>query len=1167
MQMAEPANSQDLPQDGPEDGGPPEGLLDFAVSRAPVVFYAADLEDGLKVSYVSDGIETITGHPAAAFLADPGFAAARIHPEDRTRYLRAVLGLRGQGAASVDYRFRDRDGAYRWFRDALRPGSGDGRTFYGCMTQISREKQAEGRLEDAKVLRAAILDAALDVIIVADEDGKIVEFNPVAERTFGQERDEVIGESLVTLILPEAQRDWQLDAMKRFGDIGDGWVRSGLVETEALRSDGSRFPIEMQVREVSLQTTRLFVVELWDITERVDSWLERRILSEERQRLSQLLHDAIESIPNGIGIYDAAGRLVLCNTAYAELYEHDPQAMIATSMEDNHRLALSQLKSWAGEAVDNTEEGLARALGRILDPQDGPVEAQRLNGDWVQITSHPTGDGGRVFVRSDITKLKRAEESLRHSEAQFRAIVEGSPMPVRVADLETWQILYESPAATALVGHSWPSAAPRCTSDDYVDAADRRRLIEILEAEGRVDGYETRLRQADGTLFWAALSARVIVYQGQKVCVTSLVDLTERKEREDELRQAREVLEDAIEALAEGFALYDEEDRLVMCNTRYREFNEVCADVLRPGLAWADMIRIGAERGQFVAATGRIEPWLEERKALRDDDEAELVFQQSDGRWFRTSSRRTRQGGRVGVRSEITAQKEAELAREESEALIRKVVEACPQPIIMATAEEGEVLYESPAFQALLGRDGSQPASRRAQSFYSNPQDRLDYIGRLRRSGQVEIFEAELMRSDGSTFWAELSGRLIDYKGEEVVVCCPADLTERRAVEAEIAHNRDALHQSEKLGALGSLLAGVAHELNNPLSVVVGQALLMKETARDPKIAARAAKIGKAADRCSRIVKTFLAMARQQASERTAVDVTEIVESTLEVTGYSLRTAGIDVTLDLAPDLAPVWADPDQLNQVVTNLIVNAQQAMTATEGPRQLVIASACDRRHGLVTLSVRDSGPGIPPEIRSRIFEPFFTTKEVGAGTGIGLAVCHRIVESLKGEITVESKPGAGAKFTVVLPAAPAQEAPLTEPSATRPRSRACRVLVIDDEKDVTQMLKDILVAEGHDVRAADSGQRAIELLSRHSFDVILSDLRMPNMDGPRLYAKLMELSPSLLRRVAFITGDTFSPKVSEFLKESGRPYVQKPFAPLEVHELIDKVLAAEAEDARSA
>ncbi len=1160
MQMVESANGQDLPEKGPGESEAPDALLEFAVSQSPVVLYAADLDDGLEMSFVSDSVEAITGHPAAAFLEDPGFAGELIHPEDRNRYLRAIRELRSRGKASLEYRFRDRDGAYRWFRDELRLGADGGTAFFGCMTQICREKQAERRLEDAKILRAAILDAALDAIIVADEDGKIVEFNPVAERTFGQERDNVIGESLVTLIMPEAQRAWQLDALKHFGDIGDAWVKSGLVETEALRADGSRFPIEMQVREVALETSRLFVAELWDITERVDSRLERRILSEERQRLSQLLHDAVECIPNGIGIYDAAGRLVLCNTAYAALYERDPLEMIATSMEDNHRLALSQLKSWAGEEVDNTEDGVARALNRILDPEDGPIEAQRLNGDWVQITSHPTGDGGRVFVRSDITKLKQAEESLRRSEEQFRAIVEGSPMPVRVADLETWQILYESPAATALVGHSWPAAKPRCTSDDYVDEADRDHLVEALKANGQVDGYETRLRRADGSVFWATLSSRVIAYRGQKVCVTSLVDLTERKEREAELRQAREVLEDAIESIAEGFALYDKDDRLVMCNTRYQEFNEACADVLRPGLAWEDLIRIGAERGQYVAAVGWIDDWLEEQKVQRGNEKNDKVFQQSDGRWFRSSTRKTRQGGFVGVRSDITAQKEAELALLESEALIRRVVEACPLPIIMATAEEGEILYESPAFQTLLGRDGTQPSDVRARSFYTHPQDRLDFIGRLRRSGEVEIFEAELVRTDGSTFWAELSGRLIQYQGQEVVVCCPVDLTERRAVEAEIAQNRDALHQSEKLGALGSLLAGVAHELNNPLSVVVGQALLMKETAKDPKIAARAAKIGKAADRCSRIVKTFLAMARQQASERTAVDVTEIVESTLEVTGYSLRTAGIEVALDLAPDLPPVWADADQLNQVVTNLIVNAQQAMSATEGPRRLIIASACDRRQGLVRLSVKDSGPGIPPEIRSRIFEPFFTTKEIGAGTGIGLAVCHRIVESLNGKIAVESKPGGGALFTVSLPVAPLSETPVPEAGSNRPRVRACRVLVIDDEKDVTQMLSDILVAEGHDVRSADSGKRALELLSRHSFDVILSDLRMPNMDGPRLCATLLELSPSLLRRVAFITGDTFSPRVSEFLKESGRPYVQKPFAPLEVHELIDKVLAGE-------
>ena len=1164
MQMVEterrqdPEDQQDGTLDGPLDSAE---ALDFAVSQSPVIYYMADLDEDMKVTFISANVEAITGHPAKSFLEDPQFGRRLLHPDDRERYFRSLGTLKERGSLSLEYRFRGSDGRYHWFRDdqSFKSGAAPGRdSFVGCMIEITRQKETERSLKDSEVLKAAIVDAALDAIIVADEDGRILEFNPVAEQTFGFKRDEVVGRAMNDLIVPEQHRAAHLAGMKRFKETGESRILNRPIEIEARRADGSVFPIEINIREVRLESQRLFVAELWDITERVDSRQERHILSQERARLSQLLHDAIESIPNGIGIYDAAGRLVLCNTAYAEIFEREPQAMVATTALENHRQVLSLVKSWGGYEVDNTEGGVKRSLQRVLESDGTPVELQLLSGAWKQVTSHPTGDGGQVIVRSDITKLKQAEDSLRRSEQQFRAIVEGSPMPVRVADLKTWEILYESPAATALVGHSWPAAEPRCTSGDYVVPEDRARLIEMLKADGQVDNFETRMRRADGSEFWVSLSSRVIRSQGRRVSVTSLVDQTEGKRRETELKQAREMLEDAIESLAEGFALYDDEDRLVMCNTRYREFNERSADVLRPGIKWRDFIRTGAERGQYVAAVGRVAEWLEERTGERALERADIIFQQSDGRWFQTSNRRTRQGGLVAVRTDITAQKEIEQARRESEALIRRVVEACPLPIIMSTAEAGDILYESPAFKALLGRAEGPDPEEGSKSFYARPQDRLDYLKRLRRTGAAENFEAELVRADGSTFWAELSGRLIDYQDDEVVVCCPVDLTERRAVEEEMAQQRDALHQSEKLGALGSLLASVAHELNNPLSVVVGQALLMKETAQDPRIAARAAKIGNAADRCSRIVKTFLAMARQQASERTAVSMTDIIESTLEVTGYSLRTAGIEVSLNLEADLPPVWADADQLNQVVTNLMVNAQQAMAETEGPRKLVITTACDPEEGVATLTVQDSGPGIPPEVRSRIFEPFFTTKEVGAGTGVGLAVCHRIVESLQGKITVKSKPGAGATFAVSLPLAEPSEIPQPQRRPSEARAPSCRILIIDDETEVTRMLHDILVAEGHEVRSADSGRRALELLSRQKFDVILSDLRMPNMDGPRLFSRLSELAPGLIKRVAFITGDTFSPTVSEFLQDSGRPYVQKPFTPAEVRELIAKVLA---------
>ena len=627
--------------------------------------------------------------------------------------------------------------------------------------------------------------------------------------------------------------------------------------------------------------------------------------------------------------------------------------------------------------------------------------------------------------------------------------------------------------------------------------------------------------------------------------------------KEAELREAREMLQDAVESLTEGFALYDAEDRLVMCNQRYRDFNFMSADMLTPGMPWLDFIRCGAERGQYAGTGGRVEAWLEERKRLRQKFCTDLEFQQTDGRWFQFSNQPTRQGGIVVTRTDITNRKEMERALRESESLVRSILEASPVPVVMVRAEDGLVIYESPASRRIFGRMQQSGEPSYIADLYVNPEDRVRYLAELRDKGTVEGYEVLLRRADGQPIWVSLTASLIEYQGEEMIVASAYDLTERHAVEEQMARQRDALYQSEKLSALGALLAGVAHELNNPLSVVVGHAQLMKETAGDPRVVARATKIGNAADRCSRIVKSFLAMARQRPPRRCAVDLRDIVQVTLDVTGYSLRTANIETRLDMAPDVPPVWGDSDQLNQVVTNIIVNAQQAMMDVPADRVLAIRDFYDAAAGEVILTIADSGPGIPEEIQSRIFEPFFTTKDVGEGTGVGLAVSHRIVEAHDGRIRVDCPPGGGTVFTVALPVgtATADAAPKAPPAeADRP---AASILIIDDEPEVAQMLGDILAAQGHRVVTAASGQKALRLMEGQRFDVILSDVRMPELDGPSLYATLERTEPELLKRTAFISGDTLSPSARVFLQRVKRPFLEKPFTLEEVRALVGRIL----------
>ncbi len=925
----------------------------------------------------------------------------------------------------------------------------------------------------------------------------------------------------------------------------------------ARHGDGRGLPVEVMASVLTLAGGRTVVTELHDISDRVNA-------EAELSRVWRLLRDAVDNIPNGFAIYGEDERLILCNAAYAELYDSDPDEMIGTTTTENYLRVRPKMRVFDGRelgedaAADDAwlnDEGLW--LRKVADSEKEPVEFQLHDGAWLQTSTHPIHGGGRVYVRTDITKLKRIEASLRDSELKFRTLVENNPLPLWLTDTYSGVVLYHSPAAAELLGYTWPVTEHYLSERSFATPEEREACTNELIEKGRLDGRVTRLKKADGTEFWGAVSSRLAKIGERTYSIGTVVDLTDQMAKEGQLREAREILQDAVESLSEGFALYDGEDRLVMCNKRYRDFNFMSADMLKPGMPWIDFIRAGAERGQYVGAEGHVEAWLEERKRLRQKFCTEMEFQQSDGRWFQFSNQPTRQGGIVVTRTDITNRKEMERALRESESLVRSILESSPVPVAMTRAEDGLVIYESPASRKIFGQMQQSGEPSYIGDLYVDPEERRRYLRLLREKGTVEGHEVELRRSDGKHIWVSLTASLIEYQGEEMIVASAYDLTERRAVEEQMARHREALYQSEKLSALGALLAGVAHELNNPLSVVVGHAQLLKETAGDPRIVERATKIGNAADRCSRIVKSFLAMARQRPPERRAVDLRDIVQATLDVTGYSLRTANIETRLELDPDVPPVWGDSDQLNQVVTNLIVNAQQAMMEVSTPRILTVRDEFDAEAGEVTLTLADSGPGIPEEIQSRIFEPFFTTKDIGEGTGVGLAVSHRIIEAHDGRIRVDSALGRGTVFTVTLPAGTV--AARTEPKRDTGGAAApvASILIIDDEPEVAQMLADILAAQGHRVVTASSGQKALGLIDGERFDVILSDVRMPELDGPSLYATLERTQPGLLKRTAFISGDTLSPSARVFLQRVKRPFIEKPFTLEEVRDLVARVL----------
>jgi two-component system NtrC family sensor kinase len=451
-----------------------------------------------------------------------------------------------------------------------------------------------------------------------------------------------------------------------------------------------------------------------------------------------------------------------------------------------------------------------------------------------------------------------------------------------------------------------------------------------------------------------------------------------------------------------------------------------------------------------------------------------------------------------------------------------------------------------------LGRDADALLGRPALDL-THPDDRDRLAPRVAQpTGEAVEFRAR--RADGE--WRQLESVASDLRAHPAVggqVLNIRDITDQLHAEAELARQRDALHQSEKLSALGGLLAGVAHELNNPLAVVVGRSSQLESCLADAGQRETAGAIRRAAERCARIVKTFLAMARQQAPRRQATDLNAVILGALDMLGYSLRSGGVEVLTRLQSGLPPVQADADQLGQVFLNLFANAQHALAEVDGPRRLTVVSLRDAETGQVRVRVEDSGPGIPPDLRSRIFEPFFTTKDVGEGTGVGLAVSLGIVQSHGGALELADTPaGQGACFVVSLPVAAGHAAVPETEQRRQPSAGGLRILVADDEVEIAEILRDILAPAGHAVSLAHNGSEALERLAQGDYDLVFSDLKMPDMDGPALYREIAARHPGLAKRVVIVTGDTLGGAARRFLDDTGLPVVDKPFAPAAILEM---------------
>ena len=755
--------------------------------------------------------------------------------------------------------------------------------------------------------------------------------------------------------------------------------------------------------------------------------------------------------------------------------------------------------------------------------------------------------------------LQQKIQDLQEREDHFSSLLEGIPVGLYRTDPKG-QIIEANPALVKMLGFDDKKSLLSANSSQfYVNPDDQKKQRRILARDGLLQGFETELRRGDGSTFWVKDSAKVVEHADGRVFFEgSLEDIDESKKTERALIKSQHTMRGILDATLETIVLIDREGMIIAANKTAS---------LRLGVGVKDLIG-SCVYDYFPAdvAENRKRKWekvfTEGAPVFFEDSRSGRIYAQSAYPVFDNKNHRVEQA--VLFASDITERKRAEKESRENEAKYRQLFEMESDAIFLIDSDTGKILEVNHAATEIYGYSRDEFLRMNHTDVSAEP----DETRRAALSGKTAIPIRYHKKKDGTVFPVEITATHLVWKGYNAHIAAIRDITFRIQAQEKRVELEKRLNQSHKMEAIGTLAGGIAHDLNNILSVIVGNTeLAIIDLPKWNSVQENLKGVREASLRARDLIKQILLFANQKEEPISDIHVEPIVREALKMLRASIPTT---VTMEdqIQGNLPSICSNPSQIQQIIINLCTNAAQAME-DEGGTILFILDDCDLASPLDTvtgtipagrylrLKIADSGPGIPKENLERIFEPFFTTKSVGEGTGLGLSVIYGIIQARKGGMIVESEDGRGTTFTIYFPASKnAAVEGTVEADAPHPKGTE-RILFVDDETMILNLGKQMLEHLGYQVETRANGTDAIECFKRdpNRFDLVLTDMTMPGMRGDKLAMEILSIRPGL--PIVLCTG--YNKQISEGrAKDIGvQAFLMKPLTQRELANTVRRVL----------